>query len=53
MIMTLGEFDLNDLLEGDKNFITSVHVNFTMALVVLLAIFGRYILHSAKIVVIA
>ena len=45
MIMTLGEFDLNDLLEGDKKFITSVGLDFTMALVVLLAIFGRYILH--------
>ena len=53
MIMTLGEFDLNDLLEGDQKFINSVHLNFTMALVVLLAIFGRYIFHSAKIVVIA
>ena len=42
--MALGEYDLNDLMEGDKMYITSVGKDFTMALVVLLAILGRYIL---------
>ena len=41
--MSLGEYDLNDLLEGDQNFITSIGRDFTMALVVLLAILGRYV----------
>ena len=41
--MALGEYDLNDLMEGDKMYITSVGKDFTMALVVLLAILGRYI----------
>ena len=38
--MSLGEYDLNDLMEGDKKYITSVGKDFTMALVVLLAILG-------------
>ena len=40
--MALGEFDLGDLLEGDKDFVVSIAQKFRMALVALLAILGRY-----------
>ena len=44
--MSLGEYDLGDLMEGDQQYITSVGKDFTMALVVLLAILGRYDLQT-------
>jgi len=44
LIMALGEYDLNDLMEGDKMYITSVGKDFTMALVVLLAILGSLVM---------
>ena len=44
--MSLGEYDLGDLMEGDHQYITSVGKDFTMALVVLLAILGRYDLQT-------
>merc|ERR1712018_1131895 len=44
LIMALGEYDLNDLMEGDQQYITSVGKDFTMALVVLLAILGSLVM---------